>query len=370
MELKEYNLTQIEHYRVWGRTTEERNPLTLFWTGAALELNMKASELWVEVRSDYDTYEVWMDIVINHVLTQRFMVPKGCSRICVYRMMNPEEVRNVRIIRDTQAMSDDPGTMIQILKLATDGSFEPVPEPKTRLEFIGDSITSGEGTVGAKCEQDWISGCFSAVDNYAFMTAAALDAEYHCISQSGWGTHCAWDGNTYHAIPKYYEQICGLLQGERNRELGAFDRWDADRWQPDVVIINLGTNDAGAFDQPDWTDPQTGITHTMRRNSDGRMNPEDLAAFETDVRGFLCLLRKCHPESRMIWCYGMLGNELMPSIRRAVAEYMKTSGDRNVETFELPDTTGDGFGARSHPGHLSHTQAAAALTEEIRRITG
>ncbi|MCH4190711.1 MAG: SGNH/GDSL hydrolase family protein [Butyrivibrio sp.] len=368
MELKEYDLTQIENYRVWGRTTRERNPLTLFWTGAALELNMRASELWVEVRSDYDTYEVWMDIVINHVLTQRFMVPRGRSRLCVYRMMNAEEVRNVRIIRDTQAMSDDPGTRLQILKLATDGSFESVPEPQIKLEFIGDSITSGEGATGARSEQDWISGCFSAVDNYAFMTAAALNAEYHSISQSGWGIHCAWDGNTYHAIPKYYEQICGLLQGSENRRLGAFEHWDFASWQPDVIIMNLGTNDAGSFDQPDWTDPQTGITHTMRRDADGRMDKEDLAVFEQDACRFLKLLRKCNPESHIIWCYGMLGNELMPAIRMAAKSYAGESGDDRVEVLELPDTQGDGFGARSHPGHQSHTRTAEVLIQEIRRI--
>ncbi len=32
-----------------------------------------------------------------------------------------------------------------------------LPEPKYRLEFVGDSITSREGTVGAIYEEDWIS---------------------------------------------------------------------------------------------------------------------------------------------------------------------------------------------------------------------
>ena len=62
-----------------------------------------------------------------------------------------------------------------------------MPEPKYRLEFVGDSITSGEGTVGAIYEEDWISAFFSAENTYPRMVADALSAEYRVISQSGWG---------------------------------------------------------------------------------------------------------------------------------------------------------------------------------------
>ena len=34
--------------RVLGRTTQEREPLTLFWTGSGLEFGIRAEELWVE----------------------------------------------------------------------------------------------------------------------------------------------------------------------------------------------------------------------------------------------------------------------------------------------------------------------------------
>ena len=61
-------------------------------------------------------------------------------------------------------MSGDPVHMLQILGLQyADGEFLPLPEPKYRLEFVGDSITSGEGTVGAVYEEDWISVFFSGI---------------------------------------------------------------------------------------------------------------------------------------------------------------------------------------------------------------
>lgn len=107
-----------------------------------------------------------------------------------------------------------------------------MPEPKYRLEFVGDSITSGEGTVGAVYEEDWISAFFSAMNTYPRMVADALSAEYRVVSQSGWGIVTGWDGNVENKIPPFYTQVCGLLTGERNASLGALEDYDFEAWQP------------------------------------------------------------------------------------------------------------------------------------------
>ena len=60
---------------------------------------------------------------------------------------------------------------ILIHSLKTDGEFDKVEEKSMNIEFIGDSITSGEGSIGAKKEDDWISMWFTSHNNYAVMTA-------------------------------------------------------------------------------------------------------------------------------------------------------------------------------------------------------
>ena len=130
--------------------------------------------------------------------------------------------KHVRILKEVQAMHQDPGHLLQIVGLQyADGEFQQLPEPKYRLEFVGDSITSGEGTVGAIYEEDWISAFFSAMNTYPRMVAYALSAEYRVVSQSGWGIVTGWDGNVENKIPPFYTQVCGLLTGERNASLGA-----------------------------------------------------------------------------------------------------------------------------------------------------
>lgn len=148
---------------------------------------------------------------------------------------------------------------------------------------------------------------FSAINNYTSMTADALNAEYRVISQSGWGVLTSWDNNPHGNIPDGYEQVCGLLTGAKNEALGAFQEHSFESWQPDVVVVNLGTNDGGAFQSPEWKDEVTGESHKQRLNEDGTYHEDDIQAFVDAAEKFLMKLRKNNQHAHLVWAYGMLG---------------------------------------------------------------
>lgn len=366
--MKVHTLANIEHLKVHGRTTNSLSPLTLFWTGSALELNAKGSELWIEVEVDYDLYEPWISIIINSAPVGRQMLTKGRYWICLFRGMNERVVKNIRVVRDVQAMSGDATSSLQIHAVKFDGQFLPVEDKRYKIEFIGDSITSGEGAIGAKAEEDWISMWFSALDNYTALTANALNADYRVISQSGWGVLTSWDNNPNYNLPDYYEKVCGLLTGEKNERLGAFQEHDFDAWQPDIVVVNLGTNDCGAFYSPEWKDEATGKIYKQRLNEDGTFNEEDVKQFEAAAEKFLTKLRTYNKEAQIVWAYGMLGTGMMPSIYRAVDSYKRRTGDLRVSIHQLPNMTNETVGARSHPGKLAHEKAAAELSAYLQEF--
>ena len=264
-------------------------------------------------------------------------------------------------------MSEDPDHLLQVLALRTNGAFLPVPEKALRLEFIGDSITSGEGAIGAREEEDWVAMLFSAENDYAVMTGDRMDADVRLLSQSGWGVLTAWDNNPHGAFPSCYEEVCGLLSGQRNADLGAHQVNDFGAWQPHAVIINLGTNDCGAFSSPEWRDEASGETFQQRRLEDGSFCPEDLRRFQLAVIAFLRKLRLKNPDSYLLWVCGMLGNELCPAISEAVEEYCQESGDRRASFFELTDAV-DLRGARNHPGRGAHELAARELAEKLTQL--
>ena len=327
--LQEYNLRDLErnrHYRVLGRTDGTVDPLNLFWTGSALQLRLRATELWVILDSSYMIFENWVDVMVNGALIQRFMVPRGRSEICLFRGMDSNAVRDVRIVRDTQAMHLDPRNSLAVCGLITDGVFEDVPEPALKLEFIGDSLTSGEGLTGASDYLEWNSGCFSAVHTYGYLVSERLGAEYSILSQSGWGACFSFEGFRKEAMPLYYDQVCGVLRGERNRKKGAFDEWDFASWRPDAVIIK---------------------------------------EFEEAVLRFLEKLRQRNPQSYLLWCYGMLGHGLEEPIKRAFRRFRKTTGDVNNDYLFLDSAAEEDFGSRDHPGRAAHEKAAKVLTEYL-----
>lgn len=368
--LKSYTLSQLPANcrKVLGRTTKELSPLALFWTGSGVELNVTGSELWLELNTGYDRLEVWAAVVINGALLSRIMLPKGKSKLCLFRGMNAEAVKNVRFIRESQAMPEDPGVFLQIDGLSTDGDFVPVPPRPRNLEFIGDSITSGEGLAGAKPEMDWIPMFFSAVYGFPMGVGELLDADVQVISQSGWGVVSDWTNNPYHALPKYYDQICGPLTGEQNRSLGAGEPWDFSAHRPvDAVIVNLGTNDSGALNQPAWQDPATGETFQQKMAPDGSMEPSDAERFQQAVVSFLKLLRRRDPEALLVWAFGMIDCPTVePLLRRGVEEYRQKTGDLRVHYLALPQVREETMGSRSHPGRENHREAAETIAAFLR----
>ena len=275
------SLAELPNVRALGRHTG-RDPLTLYWTASGIELLFNGTELWVDFACDYSDHEPWVSVELDGAWYARFAPSPGESRVCLFRGMNPGSVKHVRLLKDVQPMQDDPQHCLQITALEYDGgAFLPLPAPKARLEFVGDSITSGEGAIGAKEETDWVSAFFSAENHYARMTADALGAEYRLVSQSGWGIVSGWDNDPRHTLAPYYTQVCGVQPNAP----GAQDAYDFTAWPADAVIINLGTNDGNAFHNPAWVGPD-GQTFKQHLTPDGSCAPADAARLAQAVCGF------------------------------------------------------------------------------------
>ena len=356
---KTVSVAELPQVRILGRTTgtEEVN---LFWTGSGIELEFTGSELWLEVNADYDTMEPWLSVELNGVQISRFPVNKGKSKLCLFRNMTAGKAKHVRVLKEVQAMNVDPQHLLQILGLQyTDGEFLTLQDPKYRLEFIGDSITCGEGAIGATQEEDWSSVFFSAENSYPRMVADALSAEYRVVSQSGWGTVTSWDGIAENRIPPYYTQVCGLLTGERNASLGALEDYDFTAWQTDAVIINLGTNDATAIQSAAELGQEWAGTRDIE---------EVEKILTTAIRDFLKVVRTCNPTAQIIWGYGMLGDSFLTVIREAVENYAKQTNDSRIHFLQLPDTTPDTVGSRLHPGVKAHRNVEQIIEEYLKKI--
>ena len=355
-------LPELPQVRILGRQPKDDGPVPLFHTASGFVCRFTGSELHLHLNAGFSMYEPWLSVELNGAWIARFPVSAGESEICLFRGMTPGVPKTVRVLKDVQAMHDDPEHFIQITGLsAPAGDFLPLPDPACRLEFVGNSITSGEGALGAQCEEDWVSPFFSAVNHYARMTADALNADWRIVSQSGWGLLSSWDNDPRRRVMDHYETVCGLAVGAHNEALGAQQPYDFAAWPADAVILNLGTNDDGAMNNPPWIDPVSGNQYAQRPT------PEHLALLEQAAVDTLKKVRRHNPDALLIWAFGMLGEGRMdPLLRRAVARYTAETGDDRVYYLPLPAATPETLGSRQHPGAACRREAAEVLTSFLR----
>lgn len=363
-------ISELPMIRRMGRNTETDGRLNLFWTASGIDFCFRGTCISAQFTTDYSQLEQWIAVEVDGYFLTRMPLPKGTSSVSLLRGLSFGIRHRIRIFKEVQVMPDDPDNFMSIDSLSYDGEIFSPPKSHFTIEFVGDSITSGEGTCGAEMELDWISPYFGVENNYARMTADALRAEFRCVSQSGWGVLSDYKNNPYCAIPFYYGKICGVTTGSRNIAAGAGDPYDFSQHPADFVVVNLGTNDDGAFHSEPYTDPQTGEVFCQRLDEFGQPELKDSRRFEAAVVGFLGKLRTYNPDSQIIWCYGMLGDFLAHEIAGAVKAYQSESGDTKVHFLLLPPVRSGMYGSREHPGRPAHEAAAKVLTAYIRQLAG
>lgn len=128
------------------------------------------------------------------------------------------------------------------------------------------------------------------------------------------------------------------------------ETWDHSLYTPDVVCINLGTNDTST----DNYDPQL-LTQAYRN--------------------FLKTIRGHYPQAKIVFLTGcMLGGKSLEVVKTAlntVVAEAKQKGDANLYRFDMSLQTGAlGMGASYHPSRRQQQKMANELTAFLKTITG
>lgn len=265
--MKNY-LPTDSHMHILGRTYKSI-PLPLFWTGSGIEIHTDSSTLYFDLETDYESREEWIRIEVDGFCMQRMLLEKGRRKVCAYRDWPADTVRCVRLLKEVQPIREDERKCLLLYGILCDGQLYEIPPKKYRLEFVGDSLSAGEGLGGAPTLLHAGSAVYGLTAHYAITIADYFNADFRILAESGWGVHCSCYNDFEHIMPKYYEQICGTISGENNRRMGAFEVNDFNEWMPDVVVVNLGSNDGFALESPEWVDPEDKTVHKQLTNAYG-----------------------------------------------------------------------------------------------------
>jgi len=243
---------------------------------------------------------------------------------------------------------------------------EPPALPSRKIEFIGNSITCGYGNEGTDKNEHFEYETENHYYSYASITARKLNAQHWVVARSGIGAYRNYDGpktgNPESNMPVQYEYTGYAWKPElRNNHLLTSDsslqspsnsflseKWDFNRYQPDVVCINLGTNDLST------------------RNY-------DLTLLKQGYQKLYKMVREHNPQAKIVLLTGsMLYNQEQKEAKRLLDTVLAEAhhaGDREVFRFDMTQILSDeGYGNDYHPNVWQDEKMANELAPFLREL--
>ena len=219
----------------------------------------------------------------------------------------------------------------------TDGEYlDPQPVAEKKVEIIGDSISVGYGNLGSKPSDPWTTAQQDGTLTYAALAAQAFGADYNVVALSGRGVAMNYGGGTSGTVPSVYDYTDSIHNGAAE--------WDFASWQPDVIVINLGTNDAGNASLSSET-------------------------FRSACRDFLQNVRQKNPNAYIIYAYGFMNEKLSDEIQAVIAEMIE-AGDSKISYLPLEILASDEKASANHPTLAAHADRAEVLIDAITEAMG
>lgn len=225
----------------------------------------------------------------------------------------------------------------------TDGQLTDMdPLPTKKFEFVGNSITCGYGNEG-RLGEPFLFETENHYYGYAQLTMRRLGAVASIIARSGIGAYRNYagpkTGSPGYNMPAQYEHTLYNDQSER---------WDFSRWQPDIVCINLGTNDLST-------------------------KSYDTALLKQGYQTLLKQVRTNNPKAKIVFlCGSMLNGDVLAlckKILNEVTEEARKAGDKQVYRFDFSPQDGSlGYGTDYHPSLERHQKMADELTPFLRQL--
>ena len=339
--------------RVMGRTVMDGGML---WLASSLsEAGFKvngAKELTLVLRADdtvsnpaWDHIEPRYAVRLDGEKIRDACMAENEETVTVFRGEAPRdgEVRLIKLSECTQSL-------MALREIRTDGLITPLADMARKIEFIGDSITCGYGVEAANGEEQFTTATENAEKSYAGIISEKLGLDRMLTSFSGHGIVSGYTDNPEvpnlsELVPPYYEKIGRngfvLPSGRTVSDIP----WDFSAWQPDDIIVNLGTNDLS------WC-----VEY-----------PERKAEYQRLYTAFLKTVRKNNPHARMLCMLGVMGEGLNGHMQAAVRDYIAETGDNKIRAVSLKEQDGakNGFGANYHPNEITQRELAETVLREI-----
>ncbi len=320
--------------RYVGRWVPDGRGMRCAWPGSYVVARFRGTRVAARIKDEgFNLFQVVIDGEVKKVL--RTDKDRGEA---VYPLAEglTEGIHEVELHRRAEAKVGES----VFYGFETDGALLPGrPAPERRIELLGDSITAGYGNEGPNGTCGYVNSQQNEYLTYGAITARNLGADHSTI---------AWSGKSIHEMHVLFDKV--LPQRTKG------PTWDFAGYQPQVVVINLGTNNFANVDPGE-------------------------ALFVRVYEDLVHAVRAAYPKAFIVCALGSMLTNIYPEGRNALTQarkYMKVAvakirdaGDKNVDLLEFPEQNhANGLGCGFHPSLKTHQLMSEQLTAFLKERMG
>ncbi len=291
-------------------------------SGFELKLNMVGKLTMITDASAQTYFTVFIDGIRQ---TKRFSVQEGRNVQLELAFFEEPGEHSIRVLKQTDAQN----SLCKIKSLTFQGILLEKPaERELFIEFIGDGIFCGLGNVN--CDNGTPEADVAKYQDgtlaYPFLTAEALNADYSVVGFNGMGvTVGAIDSN----VTDVYIKQSYLRDSEKDYDFSK---------APNLVVINLGTNDALFRDK------------TTKEE------------FKATVKNLIRMIRELNGKDiPIVWAYNSINDGCLEWIREAINEM-----GGKLNWLYLCELNRNVDGGNGHPTAETHQISSEQLIAFIR----
>lgn len=367
-----YTAFSTDNAKILGRTSAQ-TPFTFGWANNGVEFDFKGTTLYVEIirTEERDWCRQKCYAVIDGEMVVEFSPSLGTNTYILGEELS-NTTHTAKIFRLAEAWEG----LITFTGVVTDGgtTISKTADRPLKIQFIGDSLTAAY-TLS------------NGANGYAYKTAERLNADFNSIASAGGHMYDVLlnDGRRY----SYGPTTSGGSDGRDNMFYASYHYtttypirencrytvnttdysftykkmdsaninykycgdYDLQSFVPDIIVINLGSNDINIISQV----------------YSNKVIEENKVGFVKTYVNLLKLLGENYPNAKIVCAYGMMDvNVAMKKlIQEAVDEYNSLPIHAQTVTFTMTPKT-DVSTDNAHPGLNSNETAATELTAFIK----
>jgi hypothetical protein len=324
--------------KITGRFYKSENAIFANYTCSSYEFNFKGTSASADIvsKGTGSTTKAIVAVYVDNQDTPSTILKISGTSTQILAKNLPDGNHSIKLLK----LSEDRYTTFGLSKiiLSPRSQLLSPPAPKAlKIEIIGDSITCGAGNIAPAYNSAFTTDTEDGSKSFGYLIAQSFNADIQYVSSSGQGVYSYGTGLYDNAMPKVYDKV--------DMTYSPNEKWDFNKFQPNLIIVALGTNDI-------WALPG------------GKPVPRN--EYKVVLKAFIKDLRVKNPNATIVWTYGMMLQHYQSEYAEVVND-INNEGDQKV--FFIPMEAEKESDRRvGHPSASYHKWAAQFMVPELSEI--